>query len=87
MTAEQIGEVIAEKERCRVTSFRQHHVIERFKGKTVWDGLVTQFHLAGHRAPSCFAWIDPDTDQLVTVLEITPVMSPETAVRAYIMSR
>jgi hypothetical protein len=87
MTSEQIAEVIAAKEKCRVTSFQHHKVVERFKGKTVWEGLITQFVLSGHSAPSCFAWIDPDSKELVTVLELPPVTSAETALRAYIVSR
>ncbi len=87
MTSEQIAEVIASKEHCRVTSFRHHQIIERFKGKTVWEGLITQFTLSGHAAPSCFAWIDPDSKELVTVLERPPVTSPEIALRAYLVSK
>jgi hypothetical protein len=87
MTAEQMAEIIADKERCAVTSFRSHAVTERFKGAVAWEGLVTQFYLKGRRAPSCFAWVDPGSNELVTVLELPPVQSPETAVRAYIVSR
>ena len=86
MTSEQTAEVIASKEHCRVTSFRHHQVTERFKGKTVWQGLITQFTLSGHAAPSCFAWVDPDSKELVTVLELPPVTSAETALRAYIVA-
>ncbi len=72
-----------------------HHasvpVKEVFNGETVWDGIVEVFHLEGHpSANTAYAWFhdtgDPDKPtQHVTVLHIPPVVSPLTAVRAFIV--
>jgi hypothetical protein len=68
-------------------------VKEIFEGKTVWDGEVEVFDLIGHAtAKRCYAWgyaneKQPDKLDVVTVLEISPVVSPETAVKAAIASR
>lgn len=67
-------------------------VHEVFKGQTVWQGVVEVFAIKGHsRAKRCYAWshVDGENDQderFVAVLEIPPVISAETAVRASISS-
>ena len=60
-----------------------------FGKKTVWEGVVESFALAGHpKANRCYAWSykDKGETQYVNALEIPPVVSPETAVRAAILS-
>jgi hypothetical protein len=71
-----------------------HHasvpVKEVFQGETVWDGIVEVFHFSGHpSANTAYAWLhdtgDPEKAiQHVTVLHVPPVVSPVTAVRAFI---
>jgi len=67
-------------------------VHEVFRGQTVWKGEVEVFDLEGHpKASRCYGWSHPtgkdDKDErFVTVLEILPVCSAETAVRASIVS-
>ena len=67
-------------------------VHEVFQGKTAWQGVVEVFDLTGHpKAKRTYAWshLDGDKDQstrYVAVLEIPPVESPQTAVRASILS-
>ena len=67
-------------------------VEEVFRGKIIWKGNVEVFALTNHpKAKRCFGWSYPDgagdTDErFVTVLEIPPVVSPETAVRASIVA-
>lgn len=67
-------------------------VKEIFNGKVVWEGEVEVFSLKDHpKSKKCYAWshLIGDKDQnkrFVTVLEIPPVNSPETAVRASIIS-
>lgn len=67
-------------------------VEEIFRGKTIWKGNVEVFTLTNHpKAKRCFGWSHPDgigdTDErFVTVLEIPPVVSPETAVRMAIVN-
>ena len=67
-------------------------VHEIFRGETVWKGDVEVFEIAGHpKAKRCYGWshLDGDNDEgerFVTVLEIPPVDSPVTAVRASIVA-
>jgi hypothetical protein len=63
--------------------------VERFKKQTVWEGDVGSFALTGHpKAKRCYAWScqDRGKTQYVNVLEIPPVVSPQTAVQAAIVS-
>ncbi len=66
-------------------------VKEVFQGKTVWEGVVEVFDLLGHpRATRVYAWThntdDPDHPKRhVTVLNIHPVASALSAVRAAII--
>lgn len=68
-------------------------VLETFQGKTVWEGTVEVFRVAGHPKTSlCFAWnfpdpVKPKETRYVSVLGLPPVESPKTAVQAYIASR
>jgi len=64
-------------------------VIEMFWQKVAWDGVVEVFRLAGHpKAKRCYAWsyTEGKETRFVTVLEIPPVESAQTAVRAAIAS-
>jgi hypothetical protein len=67
-------------------------VHEVFRGQTVWRGDVEVFDLTGHpEAKRAYGWShreakDHQGERLVTVLEIPPVVSPITAVRASIMA-
>jgi hypothetical protein len=67
-------------------------VHEVFRGETVWKGEVEVFDLNGHqKAKRCYGWSHPDgddnkTERFVTVLEIPPVESAVTAVRASIVA-
>ena len=64
-------------------------VKEVFQGKTVWDGEVEVFDLANHpKAKKAYAWGYPNGKgglEVVAVLEIPPVDSALTAVRAAIV--
>ena len=67
-------------------------VTEIFQGKTIWQGDVEVFDLTGHpKAKRAYAWshLDGARDErtrFVAVLEIPPVVSPETAVKISIYS-
>jgi hypothetical protein len=67
-------------------------VKEVFRGATLWNGDVEVFDLTGHpNAKRAFGWSHPDgvdnkTERFVTVLEIPPVDSPQTAVKMAIYS-
>jgi hypothetical protein len=63
-------------------------VRETFKGKTVWDGEVEVFDLIEHpKASRVYAWsYDVATgSRTLAVLQLPPVISPVTAVRAAIV--
>jgi hypothetical protein len=88
MTPFAMAKVIAAKEGCPCEYVESISVTERFKGQIVWQGIVFVFTLDRHPPlETCYGWVDPKEDQLVTVLRRSPVTSPETAVRAYIASR
>ena len=67
-------------------------VHEIFRGQTVWQGEVEVFDLYNHPvAKRAYAWshrdgVNDEGERFVTVLEIPPVESPITAVRASIMA-
>ena len=67
-------------------------VHEVFRGHTVWQGDVEVFELTGHpKAKRAYGWshregLSDKEERFVTVLEIPPVVSPITAVRASIMA-
>jgi hypothetical protein len=60
-------------------------VKEVFEGKTVWDGSVEIFTLRNAKAKRCYAWGRTKEGggwEITTMLEIPPVVSPHTAVKA-----
>jgi hypothetical protein len=65
-------------------------VTEVFNGQTIWQGEVEVFDLNGHpKAKRAYAWSHRDGkddagERFVAVLEIPPVVSPETAVKVAI---
>ena len=65
-------------------------VVEEFQGETVWQGEVEVFDIRGHpKATRCYGWgysTDEDQRRYVAVLELPPVTSPQTAVKAAIVS-
>ena len=64
-------------------------VVEEFEGITMWDGEVSVFKVTGHpQTDTAYAWADRSLDKKrhVAVLKISPVESPETAVKAVIIA-
>lgn len=65
-------------------------VKEVFRGQVAWEGEVETFDLTGHaKAKKAYAWGYPNGRgglEVVAVLEIPPVESPQTAVRAAIVA-
>jgi hypothetical protein len=65
-------------------------VIEMYGKGEIWEGVVETFTLMGHpKAKRCYAWNFSNDDanpRYVAVLELPPVYSPHTAVRAAIAS-
>jgi hypothetical protein len=57
-------------------------VHEVFQGETVWQGDVECFDLTGHpKAKRCYAWSYGEPEEFITILELPPVDSPESAVK------
>jgi hypothetical protein len=75
---------------CNSTWVETVPVKEVFRGETIWIGFVEVFTLSGHpKAKKAYAWSHAegknDTgERFVTVLEIPPVESPQTAVKVAI---
>jgi hypothetical protein len=66
-------------------------VVEEFQGKTIWQGDVEVFDIRGHpKATRGYGWGYTTTEgggrRYFTVLELPPVTSPQSAVKAAIMS-
>ena len=88
---EELQQAIHKLHGVHSTHIRSVPVTETFKGETIWDGIVEVFELHDHpKATHAYAWTH-DTDdpknpkRSVTVLNIPPASSPETAVRVAIM--
>lgn len=65
-------------------------VIEMFGKDEIWEGAVEVFAITGHpTAKRCYVWNFADEGakpDYIAVLELPPVFSPHTAVRAAIAS-
>jgi hypothetical protein len=76
---------------CNAEHIETVPVIERFQGKTVWEGEVEVFDLAGHpKAKRGYAWAydkNAGGSETVAVLEFPPVISPKTAVKAALVAK
>jgi hypothetical protein len=64
---------------------------EMWKGQAVWDGDVEVFDLFGHprKVVRGFAWAydKGSGSEIVCVLDVPPVVSPQTAVQAAIVAQ
>jgi len=72
---------------CQSLHVESVPVKEVFEGQTAWEGNVEVFDLVGHpKAKRAYAWTYCDVDQskTIAVLEISPVDSPESAVKVAI---
>jgi hypothetical protein len=84
--------VINQLHRCDSKHVESVPVEEMFQGQMVWQGSVEIFSLSGHpKAKRAYAWShvdgkDDDDERFVTVLELPPVKSAETAVKVAIAS-
>lgn len=87
---EALKKAIRDLHGCDAVHVGSEPVHETFEGKTVWQGSVEVFEIAGHpKAKRCFAWEHASgrsdcERRLVAVLEISPVNSAVNAVRVAI---
>jgi hypothetical protein len=94
MSDDYIGELIAvfsKLHNCDATYVETIPVVEEFQGETVWQGDVEVFEITGHaKAKRGYGWgyvaSESGGRRYFTVLELPPVDSPQTAVKAAIMS-
>ena len=57
-------------------------VHEVFRGQTAWRGDVEVFELIGHpKAKRCYGWSFGEPEQFITILELPPVDSAQSAVK------
>jgi hypothetical protein len=90
MSASRLAEIQKAVERagnCKATHGESVPVLEVFRGQTVWEGVVEAYDLIGHPKATCaygWAFQDGAETRFIAVLEIPPVDSPNTAVRAAI---
>lgn len=89
---EELQKAIRDLHGCDATHVETVPVAETFRGETVWQGRVEVFNIRGHpQAKRAYAWAhasgkDDKGKRFVAVLELPPVQSPETAVKAAIMA-
>ncbi len=88
----ELKKVIRQHHGCEAEHAETVPVKEVFQGQTVWEGEVEVFNIRGHpNARRCYAWAhatgeDDKGKRYVAVLELPPVTSAQTAVRAAIIS-
>ena len=75
---------------CLATHIEDIAVIEKLGQDTVWEGVVSVFEIKGHdKADKCYAWSSPiegsKKRRFYAVLNISPIDSPEKAVRVSII--
>jgi len=71
---------------CKSAHVATIPLTEQFNGRILWQGEVEIFHLHDHaNAKVCYAWAEEDdggAEHYTAVLELPPVDSPRSAVRA-----
>jgi hypothetical protein len=88
---EELRDVIRRVHSAEATHIESVPVKEKFKGATVWEGIVEVFDLVGHpTAFRVYAWShetdDPQNPRRhVTVLHSHPIKSAQDAVKAAIV--
>ena len=88
---QELRDVIRRLHGAEATHVESVPVKEEFQGRTVWEGMVEVFDIAGHAtAHRVYAWShetdDPNNPRRhVTVLHLHPIKSAQDAVRAAIV--
>lgn len=86
---EELQNAIRRLHECEADHLETVPITESFQGQTVWQGEVEVFNLRGHpKATRCYAW-SYETEKgkkHIAVLDLPPVVSPRSAVRAAIVA-
>jgi len=73
---------VSQLHNCGATYVKTVPVHEIFQGKTVWQGEVEVFDLTGHsKAKRCYGWSYGEPEEFITILELPPVDSAQSAVK------
>ena len=86
---ENLRTAIETMHKCKAAHERSATVVQRLGQKTIWEGVVESFALTRHpKAKRCYVWSyrNKGETQYANVLEILPVISAQTAVRAAIIA-
>ncbi len=86
---EYIQRAVEQAAGCKATYVDTEAVVEVFRGQVMWEGMVEIFNLEGHsKAKRAYGWGEGEEKdaKYTAVLEIPPVTSSNTAVRAAIAS-
>ena len=87
---EELKNVIGRLHECEADHIETVFITETFQGQIVWQGEVEVFNVRGHpKAKRCYAWAytdDKGKRKYTAVLELPPVDSPRSAVKAAIVS-
>jgi hypothetical protein len=79
---ERLEQVIFHLHKAKPTWVKSVSVHEVFQGKTVWQGDVEVFDLTGHpKAKRCYGWSYGEPEEFITILELPPVDSAQSAVK------
>lgn len=75
---------------CKANYIDMTVIVEKFGDEAVWQGMVYTFKVAGRQdTDTCYAWSSPiegsTKRRYYSVLKISPIDSPEKAVRASIV--
>src|ERR1700730_72436 len=89
--ADQLKQAVEDMHNCTARLVQSVPIREQFERRTVWEGVVHVFDLAGHpTASSAYAWSSPiegsDKRRFFAVLHVPPITSPVAAVRAAIVA-
>jgi hypothetical protein len=85
-----LKDLVEQLHHCTASHIEEVAVIEKYGSSTAWEGIVHVFKISGHPLTDiCYAWsssIEGSTKRrYYAVLKISPIDSPEKAVRASIV--
>jgi hypothetical protein len=87
---DELKNVIGRLYECEADHLETVPITETFREQIVWQGEVEGFNVRGHpKAKRCYAWAYTDDDgkrKYTAVLELPPVDSPRSAVKAAIVA-
>jgi hypothetical protein len=79
---DRLGLTIEHLHNCSASHAKTQYVKEVFQGETAWEGDVEIFSLSGHpKAHWCYGWSYGEPEQFITILDLPPVDSPQSAVK------